>query len=161
MTRGSSSFLSHYYYEVQFKLRFGAELISARYQFPAAHAHRLRHRPRMADRVLIPFNGSMLALTIEQLAEAEQAALELSLCAAKAAGDRVGLNPELLTADQLEARTSVPASWWEQAARENRVPHTQIGRYVRFEFAAVAEHFRCRLEPSRLETLRDWRGSRD
>jgi hypothetical protein len=98
----------------------------------------------MTDRLLVPFNGSLLALTVEQFAEAQQAAVNLNVGNTDGElGQTVTQHAELLTAEQLESRTSVPASWWEQAARENRVPHTRIGRYVRFEFAAVAEHFRC------------------
>ena len=94
----------------------------------------------MTDRVLIPLpDGRWLGLTSEQFAEAEQAGRELR--PAPTSRDPAPSHDELLTAEQLEERTNVPASWWEQAAREHRVPHARIGRYVRFRFAEVAEHF--------------------
>ena len=93
----------------------------------------------MTDRILIPLaDGRWLCLTSEQFAEAEQAAQALR--PASTSG-QTGSNDELLTAQQLQERTNVPASWWEQAARQRRVPYARIGRYVRFRFAEVAEHF--------------------
>jgi hypothetical protein len=46
---------------------------------------------------------------------------------------------EILDAEQLEARTGVPASWWMTQARERRVPFMKLGRYVRFNFAEVSQ----------------------
>jgi hypothetical protein len=67
---------------------------------------------------------------------------------------------ELLSAEQLETRTSVPASWWEQAAREGRIPHRRIGRYVRFKFGDVERHFAEQPTDSHsLATVRRWRKS--
>ena len=108
----------------------------------------------MIDRVLIPRpDGRWLGLTPEQFAEAEQSGRELGL-APSASGATAG-HDELLTADQLEERTNVPASWWEQAARERRVPHARIGRYVRFRFAEVADHFSH--EAGTTQAVRQWR----
>jgi hypothetical protein len=108
----------------------------------------------MTDRVLIPLpDGRWLGLTPEQFAEAEQSGRELTP-ALPSSTPTVGLD-ELLTAEQLEARTNVPASWWEQAARERRVPHARIGRYVRFRFAEVAEHFSHNADTA--GAVRQWR----
>lgn len=107
--------------------------------------------------MLIPFNGVLLALTTEQFVEARAAAAEIvpepSVVAAISAD-------ELLSAEQLAKRTRVRASWWEQAARENRVPHVKIGRYVRFRFADVAEHLSRPLDSDSSGALRRWRKSR-
>lgn len=45
--------------------------------------------------------------------------------------------PELVDADQLEASTGIPSSWWMTQARERRVPFKKLGRYVRFDLAEV------------------------
>ena len=108
----------------------------------------------MTDRVLIPLpDGRWLGLTPEQFAEAEQSGRELA--AATPAAAAAGSRDELLTAEQLEQCTNVPASWWEQAARERRVPHARIGRYVRFRFADVAEHFSANAGTT--QAARQWR----
>lgn len=44
---------------------------------------------------------------------------------------------EWIDADELEARTGIPASWWMAQARERRLPFRKIGRYVRFDFAEI------------------------
>ena len=46
---------------------------------------------------------------------------------------------EILDADQLEARTGVPASWWMTQARERRIPFHKFGRYVRFNLAELSQ----------------------
>ena len=107
----------------------------------------------MTDRILIPLpDGRWLGLTTEQFAAAELAGRET--VPSPVFNYQAQVPDELLTAEQLQARTSVPASWWEQAARGHRVPHARIGRYVRFRFAEVAEHFSISLDPDA------WRESR-
>jgi hypothetical protein len=110
----------------------------------------------MNNRLLIPLsNGRWLALTHEQFVEAEQAGHEFFPTLTP--NPPVPGEDSLLTAEQLEQRTSVPASWWEQAARENRVPHVRIGRYVRFRFGTVAEHFSRALDSELRGAIRQWR----
>jgi excisionase family DNA binding protein len=43
----------------------------------------------------------------------------------------------LLTAAEVAERLNVPASWPLRAARELGMPHVQLGRYVRFDWAEV------------------------
>lgn len=44
---------------------------------------------------------------------------------------------ELITAQDMAARLSIQPSWLLDQARQGRVPHTRIGKYVRFAPAAV------------------------
>jgi hypothetical protein len=44
---------------------------------------------------------------------------------------------ELVDADELQARTGIPATWWMAQARERRVPFRKLGRYVRFDVAEI------------------------
>lgn len=44
---------------------------------------------------------------------------------------------ELVDADELQARTGIPASWWMAQARERRLPFRKMGRYVRFDVAEI------------------------
>jgi excisionase family DNA binding protein len=95
----------------------------------------------MTDRIFVPLaDGRWLSLTSEQFAEAEQAGQALRPASTSTYQSR-DQEDQLLTAEQLEQRTNVPASWWQQAARERRIPYARVGRYVRFRFAEVAEHF--------------------
>lgn len=44
----------------------------------------------------------------------------------------------LLTAEEMQDRTSIPASWWETAARESRVRCYRFGKYTRFRLEEAA-----------------------
>ncbi len=110
----------------------------------------------MTDRVLIPLpDGRWLGLTLEQFVEAELAGREF--LPNPVPDSPINSDDALLTAEQLEQRTNVSASWWEQAAREQRVPHARIGRYVRFRWTEVADHFSRSLDSDAHGALRQWR----
>ncbi len=50
------------------------------------------------------------------------------------------MQPELLTVDELAAVLRVPPSWVYQRTRyrgRDRLPHIKLGKYLRFEEAAV------------------------
>ena len=101
----------------------------------------------MADRVLIPFGDRLLALTPETFREA------LDAGSALVPSPRTPAAPDattkLLSADELEERTGIPASWFATQARERRIPFHKLGRYVRFSFEEVmaCEAFRRRAIP--------------
>jgi excisionase family DNA binding protein len=48
--------------------------------------------------------------------------------------------PLLLTAEAAAAMLSVDAEWLLRQAREGRIPHVRLGRYVRFDSAAIAAY---------------------
>jgi hypothetical protein len=79
--------------------------------------------------VLIAFGGGFIALTLAQLAEAENRAREIMPSPSAQAAT---LAEEVATAEQMAERTSTPASWWLEAARKGTVPHLRIGKYPRF-----------------------------
>jgi excisionase family DNA binding protein len=43
----------------------------------------------------------------------------------------------LLTIEEIAERLSVPPSWVAQSARDGRIPHVRLGRYVRFNWPDV------------------------
>lgn len=91
----------------------------------------------MAD-VLIPFNGSWLVLSQEQLGEAMLRGREIAgqlpqQPCIEAAQDRV------LDADGMQTETGIPASWFLEQARQKKVPHVRAGKYVRFRLNEVLE----------------------
>jgi hypothetical protein len=84
----------------------------------------------VADRVLVAVPGlGVLVLTPEvfrtALAEGEQFSLTPVTAARYAAA-------KLVSAQEMEAATGVPASWFASQARERRIPFRKLGRYVRF-----------------------------
>ena len=81
----------------------------------------------MTDRVLVPVaNGKVLALTLESYQEALKLGAELIPYKQHNAPQT---SPELLTADDMAARSKVPASWWLEAAKSGRVPSTENLRH--------------------------------
>jgi excisionase family DNA binding protein len=45
----------------------------------------------------------------------------------------------LLTAEQVSEILQVPERWVYQGARDGRIPHVKLGRYVRFEREQIEE----------------------
>jgi excisionase family DNA binding protein len=47
------------------------------------------------------------------------------------------VNERLLTAGEVAELLAVPESWVREATREGRLPHLRLGRYRRYERAAI------------------------
>ena len=93
--------------------------------------------------VLVPCGLEFLALTPAELAQARDRAREA--LGAGWGADRgaaaVTQSPEeLLTAQQMEAVTRIPAPWYLESARRREIPHVRLGRYPRFLLSKVVEH---------------------
>jgi len=58
--------------------------------------------------------------------------------------------PRLLSAEEMQAATGVPASWFEAQARERRIPFRKFGRWPRFDLEEILslESFQRRAIPS-------------
>jgi hypothetical protein len=100
----------------------------------------------VTDLVLLEFAGEPLAFPREQFEEARARGKALMVPAAGSSGEPA----RLLTAEELETATGVPASWFAAQARERRIPFRKLGRYVRFDFAEVmaCEALKRRAVPS-------------
>src|SRR5437764_10397055 len=84
----------------------------------------------MADRVLVALpDGRWLALAPEAFREALAEGAQLSVVPATSPAAAA---PKLVSAEDMEAATGVPASWFASQARERRIPFRKLGRYVRF-----------------------------
>ena len=91
-----------------------------------------------ANVVLIPLpTGDYLGLTPEQFAEARLLGQQLA-GAVPQVGNQAPEEP-LLTAEQMQERTGVPVPWFLEQARQNAIPHSRLGKYVRFKYSDVAE----------------------
>jgi excisionase family DNA binding protein len=49
------------------------------------------------------------------------------------------MTDRLLTAGEVAERLSVPESWVRAETRAGRIPHLELGRYKRYDWAAVVE----------------------
>jgi hypothetical protein len=58
--------------------------------------------------------------------------------------ERAGDQDRLLTAKELQERTSIAKSWWLAEARLGRIPCVRAGKYVRFVFDEVLQSLRAR-----------------
>ncbi len=47
------------------------------------------------------------------------------------------MNDRLLTAKEVAHLLAVPESWVREATREGRIPHLKLGRYRRYQPAAI------------------------
>jgi excisionase family DNA binding protein len=90
----------------------------------------------MSDRVFLPLpDGRWLALTREGFREALEAGATLSVAPGPSAA--AATTEPLLEAGELAAILKLPVSWVEQAARQQRIPSVQAGRWRRFRRSAV------------------------
>jgi len=86
------------------------------------------------DRMLVPLpDGRWLALS----REAFEAALAEGAAAIGATAAPREADEPLLEADELAAALKLPVTWLEQAAREQRIPSIQAGRWRRFRRSDV------------------------
>jgi len=101
----------------------------------------------MTDRVIIPLPGIG---TLELSKEVYESALRP--LSGTSQSDPVGgsATARLLSAEDMEEATGVPASWFATQARERRIPFRKLGRYVRFAFEEVSdcEAFKRRAIPT-------------
>jgi hypothetical protein len=86
--------------------------------------------------VLISFGGEFLALSQDQFQEAVKRGRELMPPKPVAAAQQADT---ILDAEGMASVTSVPASWFEEKARQGKIPHIRAGKYVRFCLREVLE----------------------
>ncbi|MGH9643443.1 MAG: hypothetical protein ACRD3Q_13590 [Terriglobales bacterium] len=90
----------------------------------------------MADTVLVPLpDGRWLALTSEAFRAALAEGQHLSASAAPSSAAKA--TSKLISAEEMQEATGVPASWFAAQARERRIPFHKLGRYVRFNLEEV------------------------
>ena len=64
------------------------------------------------------------------------------------------MSERLLDASEVADRLGVPVSWVRESARSGAMPCLHLGRYVRFEFAAVEKWLEECRQPGRVIALR-------
>jgi hypothetical protein len=91
----------------------------------------------MTELVLVPLGNRLLGLTREEFRAALERGGELDGTTATPSEANGDAPERLRTAEEMEERTKVPASWFLEQARLGRVPHHKLGKYVRFRFDEV------------------------
>ena len=94
--------------------------------------------------VLVAIGDRFLGLTCEEFKAALERGRELVGTAATPPGANGDAPEHLLTAEEMEELTEVPATWFFEQARLGRVPHHRLGKYVRFRFDEVLAGSRFR-----------------
>jgi hypothetical protein len=91
--------------------------------------------------LLVPLSsGEFLALSQDQFTEARELAQRMvTPSRPQADHQQAMLDEPLLTAEQMEQRTSIPATWFLEQARKEALPHVRAGKYVRFRFSQVRD----------------------
>lgn len=94
---------------------------------------RVRQGLPVTDLVLIALPGvGTLSLT----REAYEAAL-IPIAPAKAEPTPAAMAPGLLNAKAIAEALSLPETWIREKERQGEIPSMRVGRYVRFDLAAV------------------------
>jgi hypothetical protein len=86
----------------------------------------------------LPEPVGWIALTPDALRNAQLAAQEILGSDTNTSVDTTSAATALLTAEAAAEMLSVDAQWLLRQAREARIPHFRVGRYVRFDPAAIA-----------------------
>ncbi len=96
-----------------------------------------------SDLIIIPVGASALALTREEfeLALSRGREITASYESEKAPSSS---DESILSAEQAEKHTGVPASWFLEAARNGRIPYVRFGKYVRFRLSDLTQALEVR-----------------
>jgi hypothetical protein len=104
----------------------------------------------MSDRIVLPLpDGRWLALNRDVFEAGIAAGAEFASPVPSRVASPAPSVAKLMSGEELEAATGIPASWFATQARERRIPFRKLGRYVRFDYAEIStcEAFQRRAIP--------------
>lgn len=81
-----------------------------------------------------------LALTLDELRVAQSLGSNVAPAGVgpdRSSGETCDESPRLVDADEIAALLGIKPSWLLQRARERRLPHYRIGKYIRFDPAEI------------------------
>jgi hypothetical protein len=82
-------------------------------------------------------SGDYVALSQEQFTAAGVLGQQLTDSTRRLQQNATDEEP-MFTAEQMEEKTSVPASWFLEQARQEKIPHYKFIKYPRFRFSEIA-----------------------
>ena len=86
------------------------------------------------DLIPVPYGSTFLLLPVAEFRAA--LARGQSLAGAPDMASERAQEP-LLTAQELEDKTGIPATWFLDRARQDRLPHYKAGKYKRFKYSEI------------------------
>lgn len=93
--------------------------------------------------ILIPFGNTFLALSQEEFKKAFVLGQEI-VGITQTLPQMSTEDNRLLDAEEASKITGVPASWFEEKARQGKIPHIRFGKYPRFRMKDLIEAFEIR-----------------
>jgi hypothetical protein len=115
----------------------------------------------VSDLIVIESPFGVVALSRDDLQKALAAAAEIRASVAPANSthaaatcESVGAHEPWLTAQQCEAATGVPASWFAEGARRGAIPFIRAGHYVRFRLSDLKDALSQRPNDARTRNAR-------
>ena len=90
--------------------------------------------------VLLPTAFGPIALSVDDFEKARQLG-DILVASHPTPSPPDGQEAPLLTAEATAQRFGIDASWFLTRARENRIPHTRFGKYVRFDPEEIRQLF--------------------
>src|SRR3972149_8492282 len=94
------------------------------------------------DLILIPCGNIFLALSQESFKKAVTLGQEVLGIVQEPSGINETVN--LLDAEEAGKAAGIPASWFLEAARQDKIPHIKMGKYVRFRLSDVLQALEVR-----------------
>ena len=108
----------------------------------------------MSDLLVFESPFGIVALTREQLRDALAVAAEVLPSPAPASANAAPNTERWLTAEECEAATGVPKSWFAEGARRGTIPCKRAGHYVRFVLSELDAALRQRPNDARTRNER-------
>jgi excisionase family DNA binding protein len=95
------------------------------------------------ETIIVPFGSRVIVLTREEFDEALRRGDDFANADKQERATAEGTEG-LLTAEDIAKAIGVPKAWLLDAARQKRVPHYRLGKYVRFRLSEVAAAAKCK-----------------
>ena len=91
--------------------------------------------------IVLPTPVGVIALTLEELEASKERVSSAGIVGTPKSYEPTVSQLKLLSADAIARQFDMEATWFLTRARENRLPHVRLGKYVRFDPNEIREFF--------------------